>query len=298
MLEKVLITGFNGSLAQRLSFFLENDYELLYLTSNKKSVNNTNIFYWDLKNNFIDPKALTDCHHIIHLCGFNIMNRWSHKNKKKMYSSRVDTANLLFEKCKDHNVKIKTFIGASAMGYYGLETVADVNENYPSGNDWLARLSVDWENAANQFSIIGARVVNLRISLLMDPYSGFLKVTLLPLRFGFSSIFLPSNLSYSWIHIDDVSRFILFSLPNIEVSGPYNMASPTKQTQYELIKEIKSCVCSYAIIFPIPLFVIKIILGSRSQVIRGGLNLLTDKLSKSGFKYKFPTISSFLKKVS
>ena len=39
MLEKVLITGFNGSLAQRLSFFLENDYELLYLTSNKKSVN-------------------------------------------------------------------------------------------------------------------------------------------------------------------------------------------------------------------------------------------------------------------
>ena len=65
MLEKVLITGFNGSLAQRLRFFLENDYELLYLTSNKKSVNNTNIFYWDLKNNFIDNLSSLKLKHLL-----------------------------------------------------------------------------------------------------------------------------------------------------------------------------------------------------------------------------------------
>ena len=40
MQDKILITGYNGALAQRLRSFLENDYDLIYLTSNKKSVDN------------------------------------------------------------------------------------------------------------------------------------------------------------------------------------------------------------------------------------------------------------------
>ena len=58
MQDKILITGYNGALAQRLKSFLENDYELTYLTSNKKSVDNSSIYYWDIKNNYIDENAL------------------------------------------------------------------------------------------------------------------------------------------------------------------------------------------------------------------------------------------------
>ena len=47
----------------------------------------------------LTPAALIDCKHIVHLCGFNIMNRWTKKNRELMYSSRVLTANLLFNKC-------------------------------------------------------------------------------------------------------------------------------------------------------------------------------------------------------
>ena len=103
MLERVLITGYNGALAQRLKLILEKEYELIYLTSNKKSVNNKDVFFWDIKQEFIDPKAVLNCDHIVHLCGYNIMNRWSTSNKEKMHSSRVDTANLLFKKCKESN---------------------------------------------------------------------------------------------------------------------------------------------------------------------------------------------------
>jgi len=296
MQDKILITGYNGALAQRLRFFLENDYELIYLTSNKKSVDNHSIYYWDVKNNYVDENALLGCSHIIHLCGFNIMNSWSKKNKEKMHSSRVDTANLLFDKCKSLGVNIKTFIGASAMGYYGLGVESDVDENSPKGKDWLAKLSCDWEAAANQFEKIGSRIVNLRISLMMDLNSGFLKVTLLPMRLGITSVFLPSNLAYSWIHIDDLCGFIAYALRNQNIVGPFNMAAPKKQNQLEVIRDIKKNIFKNALIFPIPLFLMKIILGGRSQVIKGGLHLKTDKLINSGYKYKYPTISSFLKK--
>ena len=92
-----------------------------------------------------------------------------------MRTSRIDTSNLLFEKCKSLNKNIKTFVSASAMGYYGLGVEKDVDENHPPGNDWLAKLVVDWESASNQFVKLGTRVVNLRISLMMDLNSGFFK---------------------------------------------------------------------------------------------------------------------------
>ena len=294
MKEKVLITGYNGSLAKRLTPYLQEKYSIVYLSSRKKSINNKDVFYWNLQSKYIDENVFSNCQHIIHLSGYNIINRWSKKNKEKMYASRIHAANLLFEKCKEQNINLKTFISASAMGYYGLGAEKEVDETTPSGNDWLANLVIDWEAAANQFKEIGARIVNLRISLMMDKNSGFLKATMFPLKFGITSIFLPSNLTYSWIHIDDLSRFILYSLENNKISGPYNMASPIKQTQFEIINEIRNCIFKYALIFPIPLFVMRIVLGNRSQLIKGGLYLKVDKLLNSGFKLNYPTISSFL----
>ena len=296
MKEKVLITGYNGALAQRLFDFLKEDFTVVFLSSTKKSVNNKDVFYWNLDECYIDENALKNCHHIIHLSGYNIINRWSNNNKNKMYSSRIDSANLLFKTCKNSNIKIKTFISASAMGYYGLGIEKDVDENHPAGEDWLASLVVDWESAAKKFEEFGARVINLRISLMMDLNSGFLKVTLLPLKFGVTSVFVPSNLAYSWIHIDDLCSFILFSIKNSHVVGAYNMGTPKKQSQIQVIKEIRKCIFKYAVVVPIPIFIMKIVLGGRSQLIKGGLFLKIDKLLASGFKFKYPTISSFLNK--
>ena len=162
MKEKILITGYNGSLAKRLVHFLNDNYSLVFLSSSKKSVNNKDVFYWNIEEGYIDESALIGCQHVIHLSGYNIINRWSKKNIHKMRTSRVDASNLLFEKCKSLNQNIKTFIGASAMGYYGLGVEKDVDENHPAGNDWLAKLVVDWESASNQFVKLGTRVINLR----------------------------------------------------------------------------------------------------------------------------------------
>jgi NAD dependent epimerase/dehydratase family enzyme len=73
------------------------------------------------------------------------------------------------------------------------------------------------------------------------------------------------------------------------------MAVPNRQSQKELIKEIKSCVFPFAIIFPIPIFFMKLFLGGRSQVLSGGLYLKSDKILNSGFNFTYPSVTSFLK---
>ena len=48
MSEKVLITGYNGALAKRVAIILEKKFHLVFLTSNKESVNNKHIFFGTL----------------------------------------------------------------------------------------------------------------------------------------------------------------------------------------------------------------------------------------------------------
>ena len=81
MKERIIITGYSGSLAKITRELLKDDYEIIGLTSNKKHVNNKDIYYWNTSTNEIDENALENCKHIIHLAGYSILKRWTKKNK-------------------------------------------------------------------------------------------------------------------------------------------------------------------------------------------------------------------------
>ena len=79
MKKVVLITGANGMLAKDLAKQLEGEYTIRFLSRN---VSKDNEFLWDLKNKYIDPKALTGVHNIIHLAGSSVADkRWTEKRK-------------------------------------------------------------------------------------------------------------------------------------------------------------------------------------------------------------------------
>ena len=77
------------------------------------------------------------------------------KNKKRIINSRVSGTNLLFSKCKELNIKPKTFITASAIGFYGLNAKGIKKEEDEKGNDWISKLVESWENSANKFKELG-----------------------------------------------------------------------------------------------------------------------------------------------
>ena len=102
MKEIVIITGASGNLAKSVAKKLETDgFEVFFYSSNLNIINNKNIFYWDIENGVFDKAPLANCSHIVHLSGYGIINKWTQENKKKMYISRVDAANILFDYCKE-----------------------------------------------------------------------------------------------------------------------------------------------------------------------------------------------------
>jgi len=297
MKERIIITGYSGSLAKTTRELLKDDYEIIGLTSNKKRVNNKNIYYWNTSTNEIDEKALENCKHIIHLAGYPILKRWTKKNKRLMHQSRIGAANLLFNKCKQLNISPKTFISASAIGIYGLNARGIKSEKDKIGTDWIARMASDWEESAQQFKQIGSRVVQMRISLLMNKETAFLKYNLLSMKLGIGVVIGSKKKKISWIHVDDAASFIKEAINNSNYKGAYNLATTESISQGEFIKKIKEKLFPYALIIRMPFYLLRLFLGKRSQIINTDVSIDVDKLKKEGFIWKFYNFNEVLEKV-
>ena len=291
MKEIVIITGASGSLAQSVAKKLEIDgFEVFFYSSNLNIINNKNIFYWDIENEFFDKAPLANCSHIVHLSGYGVINKWTQENKIKMYVSRVNAANLLFNYCKVKKINIKTFISASAIGYYGFDSIGIKKESDLPANDWLAKLAVDWEKSANAFKGINSRVIKLRISLIFTKSSGFLKPILLSMKLGVAPILGKRGQSFEWIHLDDLSNFILFSLNNKNVTGAYNLATESKTNQEEFLNIIKNKYFKYSFLLKIPNFVLRLLLGQRRKILSTDIAVSVKKLISTGFIFQYPNV--------
>ena len=291
MKEIVIITGASGNLAQSVAKKLEIDgFEVFFYSSNLNIINNKNIFYWDIENGYFDKFPLDNCSHIVHLSGYGVINKWTKENKKKMYVSRVNAANLLFNYCKEKKINIKTFISASAIGYYGFDSIGIKDESDLPANDWLAKLAVDWEKSANDFTAINSRVIKLRISLIFTKLSGFLKPILLSMKFGVAPILGKRVQSFEWIHLDDLSSFILFSLKNKHVNGSYNLATQSKTNQEEFLNIIKNKYFKYSLLLKIPTFVLRLLLGQRRKILSTDIAVSVKKLISTGFTFQYPNV--------
>ena len=297
MKEHVIITGYSGSLAKTTIELLKDDYKIIGLTSNKKKVNNKDIYYWNTATNEIDEKALENCQHIIHLAGYPIIKRWTKKNKRLMYQSRVGAANLLFNTCKNLNILPKTFISASAIGIYGLNAKGIKSEKDKTGADWIARMASDWEASAEQFKKIGSRVIQMRISLLMNKKTTFLKYNLLSIKLGIGVVIGSKEKKISWIHVDDAANCIKEAITNTNYKGAYNLATTEPITQGMFIKKIKTKLFPYALTIKIPFYLLRLFLGKRSQIINTDVSINVDKLKKEGFIWKFYNFNEVLKEI-
>ena len=295
--ETVLITGENGSLAKKIKHQLKLlGYNVITYTSKKKS-SKKNSYYWNIEKKTLNIEVLKKCDHIIHLSGFIIIKPWTKKNKKLMYDSRVLSSRLLFNECKRNKISIKTFISASAIGYYNENKSIEHEEDSDPGNSWLSKLAQDWEKSANKFNEIGSRVINLRISLLIDKDSGFLNKLLPFMKIGIVPLIGEKNNRFEYIDIDDAVNFILYSIKDSKINGPYNLASNNKINLFDFYKKITKSFNNKYLIIKIPNIIMKLILGERFKIINSNIKVSSKKIINSGFQFKFPTIIDIIKKI-
>lgn len=295
MKEIVLITGGGGNIAKKLSENLKSDFEIRFLTRKKKYPND---FEWNLANKTIDEKAFDNVSHIIHLAGANIAEkRWTNERKKEIISSRTESAKLLSETLRKKNTKLKSFISASGINYYGTETTEKIfTENDSAGNDFLSQVAILWEKSADQFkeNNVAERVVKLRTAVVLSNEEGALPKMSAPIKFGIGSPIGTGKQYMPWIHIDDICGIYEFALKNNSVSGAYNAVAPEHTTNKNLTEKIAKIIKKPLFMPNVPAFALKLLFGELSVALLEGSRASSEKIEKEGFTFKFPKLEMAL----
>ena len=292
----ILITGGTGLVGQLLVEKLrERKHEVRILT--RKKSDDLNEFYWNIAGKEIDDKAFQKLDAIIHLAGATISERWSDAYKKEMYSSRVDTANLLLERCKKNNVHLKSFISASGINYYGTFTSDQILKESDGvvQKDFLAELCVSWENAANKFSTVADRVVCLRTAMVLAKDGGAFPLLKKLINLNMGSGVGSGNQWMNWIHVDDLVNMYVFAIENQNINGIYNAVADDIPTNKTFMKDLATASDKFFLPFNVPKFVLKSVLGEMSSIILEGTRANNKKIKSLGFDFKYNQVKEAFK---
>lgn len=291
----VIITGGSGLIGNRLSELLTHKgYTVRHLTRSLKENATYKSYYWNLSEKYIDPSALLNVDHVIHLAGSGVADgRWTKKKKASILRSRVDSANLLFNNLEGKN--LRTYISASGISYYGIETSPTVfSEDAKPASDFLANVTVQWEKSAQQFKSIANRVVCLRTPFVMSHKDGGLAKMAKPIKLGIGSALGNGKQYMPWVHIDDLCNMYIQAIEDSTMAGIYNTSATQHTTNSELTAAIANQLGKKLWVPKVPAFLLKIILGEMSDIILNGSRISNKKILNTGFKFQFPTIDKAL----
>jgi uncharacterized protein (TIGR01777 family) len=300
MAEKVLITGGSGFVGSHLTpVFQGMGYEVIHLSHRTPTGDEAvRTFFWDVDAREIDEKALEGVSSVIHLAGAGIMDqRWTHEYKQRIEESRVGGAELLVEGMRKMEQPPKTFISASAIGYYGTTTTEHVfSEDDPPGDDFLANVTRKWEAAADEASDM-ARVVKLRTGLVLDKDEGPLPQIARPIKFGVGAPLGSGKQYMPWIHILDICRAYVFAFHTESMEGAYNAVAPEHVTNEEVTHSVAKVLKRPVFLPGIPGGVMKLAMGERGGIALEGSPVSSEKLQKEGFGFKYPKLMDALQAI-
>lgn len=234
---------------------------------------------------------------LVNLAGESVVGeKWSDKRKEALRTSRVDFTRSIVEELAKVKVKPKVLLQGSAIGFYGMhETGKPVfSEDAKSGEDFLAKLCVDWEEEANRAKDFGVRTVLIRTGIVLSPESGAMQQMLLPFKMFVGGPLGNGKQYMSWIHLADMIGAIQFLLANPKAEGAFNFTAPNPCSNEEF-STVLGKVMGRPSFMRVPSFPLIALYGEGAEVILKGQNVIPAKLAAFGYQFQFSELKMLWK---
>jgi len=301
---RVLITGATGLVGQEIvSLCHAQNIQVNFLTTSKSKLEkheNYQGFLWNPEAKEIDVNCFKNVDVIINLAGATISKRWTNSYKKIILSSRISSAQLIFDSLKQTPHNITQIISASAIGFYPDSLTKYYTEDFKNNepNSFLSEVVDAWEAAIDRFSELNMKVTKIRIGLVLAKQGGALSQMVKPVKFGLGSAFGSGKQWQSWIHIEDLSAIFIFVLTE-KLVGVFNGVAPNPTTNYDLTKTIATTLERPFFMPNIPKFVMKLVLGEMHTLLFESQRVSSKKIEDAGYYFKYhhlqPALDNLLK---
>ena len=293
---RTLITGGSGLIGTSLGdALIKRGSDVRRLVRRQPSA--TGEYTWDPYSSVIDDRAFEGVDVVINLSGAGIGDRrWTSQRKAALYESRITTTRLLAERIARLQKPPRVFVSQSAIGIYGDrgdEILTERSSNGPE-DDFLASLTIDWEEAAAPAVEAGIRVVHPRTGLVLSRNAQLLR-RLVPLfKAGLGGPIGDGNQWWSWITLTDVVRATEHLIQS-DIEGPVNLVAPSPVRQKEFARLLAGAVRRPAIL-PVPKVAMRLALGGEKAEAIGfsSTRALPERLSDDGFEFADSDLASAL----
>jgi len=301
---KVLVTGATGFVGNALLKALNHKgHEIVVLTRNIDAAGFRlpvlcEVHQWNPEQGPPESSVFKDVDAVVHLAGENIAGgRWTKKQKERIRLSRLFSARHLVQALGKLNSRPKVLVSASAIGFYGGSGNTLLTEDVPPGNCFLANVCQDWEQEAMHAREFNIRTACLRTGIVLGKEGGAMQKMLPPFQMGLGGNLGSGNQWMSWIHVHDLVEMYVHAIETESVEGVYNAVSPGPVTNTEFTRTLGKQLRRPTLI-PIPKPLLRIIFGDMAEVLVASQNVSAEKISSTGYRFKFPNLPSALKDIA
>jgi uncharacterized protein (TIGR01777 family) len=296
---KILITGGTGFVGTHLSrAYLDEGWQVEATgTSSTHPLSGTDNFTFikaDTTEKGAWQDAAKEADAIVNLAGRNIFSLWTDNYKKQIYGSRILTTRNLVE-ALDGSREV-TFLSASAVGYYGSRGDEQLKESAQPGEDFLAKLSGDWEAEALKARDKGARVALMRFGIVLGQGGGALAKMIPAFKFFVGGPLGSGRHWFPWIHIADLEAATRFLLQTPDAEGAFNFCAP-EAVRYKTFTTILGQQLGRPSFMKTPAFVLKMLAGEMGAAMLSSQRAVPARLQEAGFSFQYPELSAALEEI-
>jgi uncharacterized protein len=226
---------------------------------------------------------------VINLAGATIGSwPWTRRRMAEMLSSRLSATAALVQALEHTPAghRPTVLVSASGIDYYGDRGDEVITEDSQPGDSFLARLSLQWEAAAQKAEPLGLRVVRMRTSMVFGRGAPAFNLLTLPVRLFVGGPLGSGRQWFTWIHVDDIVGLYRFGLDNARLSGAVNAVATDVRRQVEVAKEMGRILHRPAWC-PAPAPLLRLALGAMSELLLDGRKAVPKKALADGYQFKF-----------
>jgi uncharacterized protein len=242
--------------------------------------------------------ALSGHDAVVHLIGETIAQRWSDEAKREIRDSRVLSTRNLVTGLRDLPAadRPRVLVSQSGAGFYGERGDEPLDESAPAGDDFVARMVVEWEAEASAAAELGLRVALTRTGPVLSE-GGALGKMLPFFKMGLGGPVAGGRQYFPWVHLDDVIGAMLFCLDTDTASGPLNVTAPEPVTNREFSRALGRVLHRPAFA-PVPGLAVKTLYGEMAMIVTTGQRAIPARLTDLGYSFRRPELEDALREAT
>lgn len=298
-MKKMVIAGGSGFLGSVLARHYSGKGIRVFVLTRGLSGTRDNVDFvtWDGRSVGAWQACLEGADVLINLTGKSVDCRYNNKNKKLIYSSRLQATQALGLAVQRCHLPPKLWINSSSATIYRHSLDRDMDEyTGEHGSGFSVDVCEKWEDTFNHFQTTETRKVIIRTAIVLGKSGGALQPLKNMVRLGAGGKMGTGDQYMSWLHEQDFIGMIDYIIDHPEMDGVYNLAAPNPIPNRDFMWALRRAM-KRAFGMPNPEWMLTCgawLIRTETELILKSRRAVPGRMLEAGYKFRFDKIENAL----